>query len=144
MQFSIEKKIEKSSTLIEKKNQKFEERTPSSSGKLLVERIWCYLVTDFQCTWLDMSRRGWRKINSKTVKGLMSLSHVSFRNKLTDMASRRGKKVINPSETYTSKCCSTCGYQDDKLAGASIFRCRQKNWQKQWRSRNIPQSFSWW
>ena len=56
----------------------------------------------------------------------MTLAHGSFRNKLTDMARRRGKKVLNPSEAYTSKCCSTCGYLDGKLGGAEIFRCLQE------------------
>jgi len=74
---------------------------------------------------LAMARRGRRKINSKTIRGLMTLAHGSFRNKLTDMARRRGKKVLNPSEAYTSKCCSTCGYLDGNLGGAEIFRWPQ-------------------
>ena len=64
-----------------------------------------------------MSRRGCRKVRTKTVRGMMSWAHGKFRETLKSMCDKKGKVMINPSESYTSKTCSSCGWIDEKLGG---------------------------
>ena len=62
-----------------------------------------------------MSRSGSRKIRTKTVPGMMSWAHGKFRETLKSMCDKKGKVMINPSESYTSKTCSSCGWIDENL-----------------------------
>ena len=66
-----------------------------------------------------------RKIRTKTVRGMMSWAHGKFRETLKSMCDKKGKVMINPSESYTSKTCSSCGWIDEKL-GEKTFRCRKE------------------
>ena len=52
-----------------------------------------------------MSRRLNRKINSKTVRKMLTWAHSRFRNRLVFKAEELGKKVIIQNEAYTSKTC---------------------------------------
>ena len=70
-----------------------------------------------------MARRGQRKIGTKTVRGLMTWAHGKFRQTLSAMCLRTGTALLHPSEAYTSKTCSTCGWVDQKLGGQEVFRC---------------------
>ena len=71
-----------------------------------------------------MSKRGNRRIGRKTVRGLMTWGHGMFREKLRQMCERHGNTLLHPSEAYTSKTCSLCGWIDEKLGGKKIFTCR--------------------
>ena len=71
-----------------------------------------------------MSKRGDRRIGRKTVRGLMTWGHGMFREKLRQMCERHGNTLLHPSEAYTSKTCSLCGWIDEKLGGKKIFTCR--------------------
>jgi len=56
-------------------------------------------------TKIQMSHRRKRKINSKTVRKMMSWAHARFRNRLLSKAEEFGKLVITSvSEAYTSLC----------------------------------------
>ena len=73
---------------------------------------------------IQMSHRRKRKINSQTVRKMMSWAHARFRNRLLSKAEEFGKIVITSvSEAYTSKICSRCGYIRRNLGGNKIFRC---------------------
>ena len=64
-----------------------------------------------------------RKINSKTVRQLLSWSHYRFKQTLKFHALKRGAKVIDVTEEYTSKTCTKCGHVHAKLGGSKQFRC---------------------
>lgn len=70
-----------------------------------------------------MSRRRNRKIGAKTVRGLMTWGHGMFREKLTQVCRYKSINLYNPSEAYTSKTCSYCGWINEKLGGKEIFKC---------------------
>ena len=72
----------------------------------------------------QMSHRQKRKINSQTVRKMMSWAHARFRNRLISKAEEFGKTVITSvSEAYTSKTYSRCGYIRRNLGGNKVFRC---------------------
>ena len=70
-----------------------------------------------------MSKKGSRKIGKKTVRGLMTWGHGMFREKLREMCERKGKRLHSPSEAYTSKTCSNCGWIKENLGGREVFKC---------------------
>lgn len=64
-----------------------------------------------------------RKINSKSVRQMLSLSHYKFEQHLKQAASRKGVIVILCNESYTSKTCGNCGHVHHKLGGNKVFKC---------------------
>jgi len=74
-----------------------------------------------------MSKRRDRKINSKTVRGLATWAHGKFRSHLRQMCEREGKLLVHPSEAYTSKTCSSCGWINEQLGSKEVFHCQNEN-----------------
>ncbi|CAG8645667.1 24986_t:CDS:1, partial [Racocetra persica] len=71
-----------------------------------------------------MSHRQKRKINSNTVRKMMSWAHARFRKRLISKIEEFGKVVIiSISEAYTSKTCSRCGYIKKNLGGNKELKC---------------------
>jgi putative transposase len=66
-----------------------------------------------------------RKINSKAVRKMISLSHYAFKEKLLYMAQTKHVQVEIVSEAYTSKTCGGCGYIKNNLGGAKVYKCDQ-------------------
>ncbi len=66
----------------------------------------------------------WRKINSKTARGMLCWAHFRFRQRL--LAKQREYPdctVVVCDEAYTSKTCGSCGHIHANLGGAKRFRC---------------------
>ena len=57
----------------------------------------------------DMVLKGGRKISSRSVRQMLTLSHYSFKQTLKGLAERYSTTVIDVNEAYTSKTCSACG-----------------------------------
>ena len=74
----------------------------------------------------NMSRKLSRVLPKKATRAMLTWSHGLFRNKLLAKAEiTKGKKVIVlPSEAYTSKTCSSCGWEHPSLGGLKRFSCR--------------------
>lgn len=67
-----------------------------------------------------------RKINSKTVRQMLTWSHYSFKQTLLSKAREYPwveVKIVN--EAYTSKTCTWCGVIKDNLGGSKTFHCKQ-------------------
>ena len=56
-----------------------------------------------------MSKKGSRKIRSKTVRNLLTFSHYRFKEFLKHKAQETGKIVVDVCEAYTSKTVSWTG-----------------------------------
>lgn len=72
-----------------------------------------------------MVRKKKRKITKRTTREMLGLSHYKFKEKLKQKAEEYGSKVIDVSEAYTSKTCSTCG-KLKKIGGKEMFKCCYK------------------
>jgi putative transposase len=73
----------------------------------------------------NMVKRGNRKIKSKTVRGMLTWSHYTFREMLKTKAQLYpGTKVVVCDEAYTSKTCGQCGHIHPTLGGSKIFKCK--------------------
>ena len=65
-----------------------------------------------------MSKKGGRKLRSKSVRSLLTFAHYRFQRFLLWKARQTGAKVLLINEAYTSKTCSWSGEIVNKLGGA--------------------------
>lgn len=72
----------------------------------------------------EMSKKGQRRIRTKTVRRMQILAHAMFRERLKTKALERGCNLIIGSEHYTSKTCGKCGWIHWKLGGSKVFQCK--------------------
>lgn len=90
--------------------------------KHLVDRFDVIIIPEFNSG--AMSKRGNRKIGSKTVRSMLTWSHYKFRMMLLSKVEEyRSKVVLMPTEEYTSKTCTRCGTIKSNLGGAKTYHC---------------------
>lgn len=65
-----------------------------------------------------------KKLNKKSKQVLMSLKHCSFVDALKVKTELYNSKTVVVNESYTSKTCSCCGYQNEKLGKSKVFACK--------------------
>jgi putative transposase len=91
-------------------------------AKWLCENYRVVLLPEFKTQ--GMTRRGQRRIHSKTARAMCTWSHYRFRQHLLHKAREHPWcHVILCSEEYTSKTCGCCGNIHDRLGGSKVFRC---------------------
>ncbi|WP_293109217.1 zinc ribbon domain-containing protein [Moorena sp. SIO3I6] len=77
-----------------------------------------------------MSKKGNRKIRSKTVRNMLTFAHYRFKEFLKHKAQETGKTVVDVCEAYTSKTVSWTG-ELVNIGGSRIIRVgefeREKN-----------------
>lgn len=71
----------------------------------------------------NMSTKLDRKLNTKTVRSMLGMGHFQFRQRLKEVAERKGVSVLECSEEYTSKTCCGCGWIHPSLGGSKVFKC---------------------
>ncbi|MBW4569903.1 MAG: transposase [Tolypothrix carrinoi HA7290-LM1] len=64
-----------------------------------------------------------RRINNKSARQMLTLSHHRFERHLKQAASKKDVIVVLCNESYTSKTCGNCGHIHHKLGGSKIFKC---------------------
>lgn len=76
-------------------------------ARFLVDNFDVILLPTFETS--QMSRRGKRRIRSKTVRSMLSFSHYRFKKFLKHKAFETGKLILDVCEAYTSKTVSWTG-----------------------------------
>jgi putative transposase len=66
-----------------------------------------------------------RKISRNTSRRMLLWSHYRFRQRLIEKAKQHGTAIVIVNEAFTSKTCSRCGYQNHRLGGSKVFKCRR-------------------
>jgi putative transposase len=95
--------------------------------KYLCENYNVVLIPKFESS--KMVSRARRRINSRTVRSLLTWSHYAFRMRLHQKAEEHPwVKVIEVTEEYTSKTCGRCGTINKNLGGNKTFHCSNCNW----------------
>jgi putative transposase len=90
--------------------------------KYLVDNFDIIIVPIFHSK--DMCNRDRRRINSVTVRNMMGWSHYKFRMMLISKVLEYSKKrVLFPSEEYTSKTCTRCGVIKNNLGSSKVLMC---------------------
>ena len=70
-----------------------------------------------------MSSKMDRRLTTKTVRSMLGLGHYAFRQRLLEVAERRGVRVAVTTEEYTSMTCSCCGELHRTLGSSKTFTC---------------------
>lgn len=90
--------------------------------KFLVDRYDIIILPPFASK--NMSSKQNRRINSKTVRNMITWSHYKFRQMLmSKILEYKDKYILLPSEAYTSKTCGRCGNIKSNLGGNEIYKC---------------------
>lgn len=82
------------------------------------------VISDFQVQ--QMIPKRLRKIRSKTVRQMLSLSHYAFRQRLLFKAESLGCQVSIWNEAYTTKTCGNCGGIQE-MGGKRSYDCKKCN-----------------
>jgi putative transposase len=129
MEASRMKKIRRKVARMKKAQQRLRERVKN----LVKELHWkcanwmCDEYTDiilppFSTSEMVCKKSG-RRLHSKVARGMMTMSHYSFRQRLLHVASMKGSNVHIRPEDYTSKTCTNCGFIHDGLGSKDVFKC---------------------
>ncbi len=95
----------------------------------LHKQVACYLTHNYTVIFLptfktsDMVAKVGRKIGSKTARAMLTWAHYRFKQTLKHQAELRSCEVVEVSEAYTSKTCTSCGQVHTKLGGSKVFKC---------------------
>lgn len=87
--------------------------------RVLVDNFDVILLPTFETK--QMSSRATRKINSKSVRAMLTFAHYRFSQRLAQKATESGKLVIRVCEAYTSKTASWTG-EIVKIGGAKRIK----------------------
>jgi len=88
-----------------------------------------YLVRHYKVVFIptfetsSMVVRAKRRINTKSIRSMLTWSHYRFKQLLIALAKRSGVLVVETNEAYTSKTCGKCGHVHARLGGNKIFKC---------------------
>jgi putative transposase len=88
-----------------------------------------YIATTYKTIFLpkfetsQMVCKASRKINKKSARAMMTLSHYQFKQTLKHQATKYGSSVVDITEEYTSKTCSKCGHIHQKLGSKKKYVC---------------------
>ena len=94
----------------------------------LHKKIAHFLVTNFDIILLptfetkQMTKRGARKLRSKSVRQMLTLSHYRFKAFLKQKSFEYGVQVVDVCEAYTSKTVSWTGEVVSNLGGAKVIK----------------------
>jgi len=90
------------------------------TASFLCENFNTILLPSFEVK--DMVSKISRKITTRSVKQMLSLSHYKFKLRLKSTAERMGATVIDVNEAFTSKTCSSCG-KIHNIGGSKTLTC---------------------
>ncbi|MDR9896457.1 transposase [Aetokthonos hydrillicola Thurmond2011] len=92
---------------------------------LLVNSYKVVFLPTFDSSQMVIKKRSGKKrrINSKSVRQMLTLSHYRFEQHLKQAALKKGVIIVLCNESYTSKTCGNCGHVHHKLGGNKIFKC---------------------
>lgn len=97
----------------------------NKATNLLVDSYKVIFLPTFDASQMVIKKRKGKKrrINSKSVRQMLTLSHYKFEQNLKQAASKKGVIVVLCNESYTSKTCGNCGHIHQKLGGSKLFKC---------------------
>ncbi|WP_293109715.1 transposase [Moorena sp. SIO3I6] len=91
------------------------------TAKFLVDNFDVILIPTFETA--QMSKRGSRRIRSKTVRNMLNFAHYRFKEFLKHKAQEVGKTVVDVCEAYTSKTVSWTG-ELVNIGGSKVIKSK--------------------
>jgi len=114
-------RMRKASLRINKRIRNLVDEMHWKTIKYLTDNYSDIILPEFNVKQMTCKTR--RRINKRTVQSMLLLSHYKFRDRLVSKALTKNVKVWISNESYTSKTCTNCGFEHNKLGGSKTFNC---------------------
>lgn len=90
-------------------------------SKWISERYNKVLLPEFKTG--EMAKKINRSISSTVVRKMLGWAHWSFKSLLAHKMNMNGNTLIDCTEEYTSKTCTSCGRLNHVLGSSKVFKC---------------------
>ena len=114
------KRMKLAATRLRGKIKNFVDELHKKSARFLVDNFDIILLPTFETS--QMACKAKRRIRSKSVRQMLTLSHYKFKQFLKHKAFENSKVVLDVNEAYTSKTVSWTGEIIHKLGGTKIIK----------------------
>lgn len=115
----IKRRLKKATNRIRAKIKNLVSELHKKSAKFLVDNFDVILLPTFETS--QMAKKGKRRIRSKSVRQMLTLSHYQFKQFIKHKAFEHNKVVLDVNEAYTSKTVSWTG-EIVKIGGSKIIK----------------------
>jgi putative transposase len=115
----LKKRLKKAANRIRAKIKNLVDELHKKTAKFLVDNFDVILLPSFETS--RMSKKGKRRIRSKSVRQMLTLSHYQFKQFIKHKAFEHNKVVLDVNEAYTSKTVSWTG-EIVKIGGSKIIK----------------------
>jgi putative transposase len=115
----LKRRLKKASNRIRAKIQNLVSELHKKSAKFLVNNFDVILLPTFETS--QMAKKGKRRIRSKSVRQMLTLSQYQFKQFIKHKAFEHNKVVLDVNEAYTSKTVSWTG-EMVKIGGSKIIK----------------------
>ncbi len=116
------KRMKKAATRIRGKIKHLVDELHKKTARFLVDNFDVILLPTFETS--QMSKKAKRRIRSKSVRQMLTLSHYKFKQFLKHKAFENSKVVLDVNEAYTSKTVSWTGEIVHNLGGAKFIKSK--------------------
>ena len=113
------RRLKKAANRIRAKIKNLVSELHQKSAKFLVDNFDLILLPTFETS--QMAKKGKRRIKSKSVRQMLTLSHYQFKQFIKHKAFEHNKVVLEVNEAYTSKTVSWTG-EIVKIGGSKIIK----------------------
>lgn len=117
---AVKRRMKKAASRIRLKIRNLIDELHHKAARFFVTNFDVILLPTFETS--QMSRRGLRRIRSKSVRSMLTFAHYRFKQFIKHKAFELGKLVIDCNEAYTSKTVSWTGEIIKNLGGAKLIK----------------------
>ncbi len=114
------KRMKLAATRLRGKIKNLVDELHKKTARFLVDNFDVILLPTFETS--QMASKAKRRIRSKSVRQMLTLSHYKFKQFLKHKVFENGKVVLDVNEAYTSKTVSWTGEIIHKLGGAKVIK----------------------
>jgi putative transposase len=115
----LKRRLKKAANRLRAKMKNLVSEIHKKTAKFLVDNFDVILLPTFDTS--QMSKKGKRRIRSKSVRQMLTLSHYQFKQFIKHKAFEHNKVVLDVNEAYTSKTVSWTG-EIVKIGGSKIIK----------------------
>jgi putative transposase len=115
----LKRRFKKAANRLRAKIKNLVDELHKKSAKFLIDNFDVILLPTFETS--QMAKKGKRRIRSKSVRQMLTLSHYQFKQFIKHKAFEQNKVVLDVNEAYTSKTVSWTG-EMVKIGGSKIIK----------------------
>jgi putative transposase len=114
------RRLKKAASRLRAKIKNLVDELHKKAAKFLIDNFDVILLPTFETS--QMAKKGKRRIRSKSVRQMLTLSHYQFKKFIKHKAFQYNKVVLDVNEAYTSKTVSWTGEIVKNLGGSKVIK----------------------